>query len=130
MLDMRAVVKCRQIPNQADASDWSPTNIFNQTVVGCGSGRNHHRSAGELGVIEGQKQAWAPVDVLICIRSQGKWATPETRKTEEDCCLITDLSPVAEPARAQRGNVRRKTNAQNIDVMQHAILVTQTENVT
>src|SRR6185295_16638071 len=67
MVDVRSVIKGRQIPHQADASDRPPAHEFDQAIIHFGLGCDHHGASRELAVAEGKKQAWTAVDLTFSI---------------------------------------------------------------
>jgi len=129
MLNMSAVVKRGQVADKSDAPDRPPSYEFDQAVVHFGGWGNHHSAAGEFAVIEGQEKAGATVNVAFAVNAERKRATPESRQAEKDGGLIPDLTPIAEAARPQGGYVGGKSDAENIDVVEHAIFVGETKHV-
>src|SRR3954463_953904 len=130
MLNVRAIVKARQVSDQSDAPDRTPANIFDQAVIGVGCGGDHHGAASELAVVEGEKKARPAVDIRLSIHFQGKRTTAKPRQANEDCGLITRLSPGAEPASAQGRYIGGKANTENVDVTENPIFVSQAKNIT
>src|SRR5215813_8694706 len=94
MLNVSAIVKAGQVTDQAEAADGSPANIFDPAVVCVCRGSDHHGSAGELAVVEGEEQTGPAVDMLIAIRAQRERATAEARETKKDGGLVPDFAPV------------------------------------
>src|SRR5215471_16905456 len=129
MLNVSAIIKAGQITDQAEAADGSPANIFDQAVVCVCGGSDHHGSAGELAVVEGEEQTGPAVDMRIAIRAQREGTTAEARETEKDGGLVPDFAPVAETTGAECGHIRGKADTENIDVVENPLFVTQTEDV-
>src|ERR1700722_3430620 len=84
MLDVRAVIQPRQVPNQPQATNRSPTNVFPPAAVDLSLGSNHHRSASEFTVVESEEEA-APVVKSFCsLNSNRKRPAPESSESHEN----------------------------------------------
>ena len=79
MPGMRAVIKCWQVADQTYTPNWSPADVFDQSVVGRGIWSNHHGAAGKFAVVESKKQAGPTVDARLSIDAQRKWSSAEAR---------------------------------------------------
>src|ERR1700730_13283168 len=102
MVDVRAVIESRQIADQSQAPDGTPTHVLDQSVIHFRQGSNHHGATGELGVAEGDEQEVPTIDFILAIDLQGKGTPPEPRQADEDRRLIANLSPTTETAGGQR----------------------------
>src|SRR2546426_9602105 len=111
MIDVRPVVKSRQIANQPEAADRSPAYVFDETVIDLGLRSNHHSATGEFAVAERQKQAGAAIQVFFSIDAKRKRALAKTQERKENSELITELPPSAESPCAHGCHVCRKSHA-------------------
>ena len=98
-------------------------------VVDLGLGSDHHRAAGELAVVKSQKQAGALIEALRSVDSHREGPAIEASQRQKNRRLVADFSPSAEAPRAQRGDVRRKSHAQQVDEINDTGAVTQTHHV-
>src|SRR5579859_6983061 len=129
MLNMRAVVQSRQIANQPQPANRSPPDIFDQSVIDLSLGRDHHGAAGEFTVVKSQEQATAVVESSVALDSDWKGPAVETRQREKDRRQITQFSPPAETARTKCGDIRRKTDTQEVDEVKLARPVPQAQHI-
>src|ERR1700722_5058265 len=84
MLNMRAVIQPRQVSNQPQATNRSPTNVFHQAVVDLSLGCNHHRSASELSVVEGEEEAGPAVEVFSALDSNRERTAIESSESKKN----------------------------------------------
>ena len=56
MMNVRAGEEARQSPDQAEAADGAPADVFDQAVGGIGVGGDHHAAAGEFAVVESEEE--------------------------------------------------------------------------
>src|SRR5258705_2070462 len=129
MLDMGPVVEPRQIADEANASDRPPADVLDQAVVGLSCRCNHHGAAGVLAVVESQEQARAAVDQRLSVSVERKWAAAEPSQANKDRGLISHLPPTAESAHAQCSHIGGETDTENVDVVEHSVLVAQAEDI-
>src|SRR5580704_15127691 len=105
VFNMRAIIKCWQVTNQANSSNRSPANKFDQAVIDFRLGRDHHRAPSKLAVAESQKEAGTAIDLFFSVHTQRKRPPSEPRQTDKNGRLISQLSPPAKIAGAQRCHV-------------------------
>lgn len=65
MMNVRTVIKRRQVTYQPQPSNGSPAHIFNESIIYLGFGRDHHGSTRELTIAESQEQTSAAVDLCF-----------------------------------------------------------------
>src|SRR5581483_9947874 len=106
MVDVRPIIQSRQVADQSRAPDRAPADVFNQAIVDCCFGSNHHGAARKLAVVKGQEQTGPAVDTLSAINPQRKRPAPETGKTDENGSLISQFPPRAETPRSHCRDVR------------------------
>src|SRR3954447_10183063 len=99
MLDMRAVIKARQVADEPDTPDWPPTYEFDQAVINFGRGSDHHSPASKFAVIECEEQTRPPIDFTFTVDGKRKRSAPKTRKAEKNSRLVPDFAPVTETPR-------------------------------
>ncbi len=92
MFNMRAVVKLGQHAQQAEAADGSPTYKFDEAIVGIGVGRDHHGAAGELAVVESQKQTAPRVPFFVIVTAQCERPPIQLRDANEDAEQIAEMA--------------------------------------
>src|ERR1700675_4937390 len=129
MMNVSAVVECRQVTDQSQPSDGPPAHVFDESIVDVCSGRDHHGSASELTIVESQKQAGTAVNLCPPIDAHREGPAAETSQRNENGGLITEFSPSAEMPRPQGSDVRGKPHGQQIDVVKNSFRVTQSQNV-
>jgi hypothetical protein len=129
MARVRAIVKSRQIADQAHASNGTPAHIFDQPIIGARIGRDHHSAASELAVVESQKQAAARVKIALLVDPHGKWTALQPRQTKENRKEVSAVAPSQKSPMPKRRHVGGKADAQKIDVVKLAILVPKPHNV-
>jgi hypothetical protein len=86
-------------------------------------------TAGELAVVERQKQASPPVQFRLAVYSQRKRAPVQPRKTHENSQQVPQLAEELETAIRHGRDIRNKANAQKVEIMDDAILVFQAQHV-
>ena len=74
--------------------------MFNQAIIRCRVGRNHHGAAGEFAVVEGKEEAGTRVEIGFAIDAQRKWPAPELREAKKNGQKVAGLAPAGECARA------------------------------
>src|SRR5450432_3059725 len=129
MFNMSAIIKRRQVTNQPDAANRTPTNIFDQPIVDFRLGRDHHRAAGKLAVAESKKQAGTTINVFFSIHTQRKRPPPEPRQTNKDGRLISQLSPPAEIAGSQGCHIGGESYTQQINIVNEAVFVSEPQHI-
>ncbi len=105
MLDVCPVIEPREITNQSEPADRPPSDIFHQAIVDLSLGRDHHRAAGELAVVESNEQAAPIVEVVLPLDSCRERTPIESRKRQEDRCDVSKLSPRTEAAFAKCSDI-------------------------
>ena len=78
MIDMSAVVKRRQIPNQRRSANRSPSDIFDQSIVYISPWRDHHGAAGKFAVVESKEQTGSAVDLRFSVHAEWERAAFES----------------------------------------------------
>src|SRR5215831_10838063 len=111
MLNVGSVVKAWKIANQSQSSNRAPADIFHQAIVDLCSGRDHHCAACELAVVEGDKKAWATIEVLLPFDTERKRPSVESCQGQKDGGDVSQFAPSAEAPRTERGDVRGKAHA-------------------
>src|SRR5437588_1168898 len=130
MLYVSAVVKTGQIADQANSSDRTPAHILDQSVINPGFRGDHHFSASELAVIEGEEETSAAIKFALALRAHRKWTAVEPGQGQENRGEVAQLSPVAEATRTQSRHICREADTEQIHVMNHTSAVTQAHDVT
>src|SRR5262249_8706578 len=100
MFHVGAVVKGGEIANEPQASDRSPADVPNQAIVDTRIGRDHHRAAGELTVVECEKETSAAVNFRGRIDPQREGATAKLGQSQKDGKKISGLAPSCEASAA------------------------------
>src|ERR1700689_2355216 len=129
VLNMRTGEKTRKIPEQTEAADRRPTHIFDFPVGGISLGRHHHLAAGELAVGEREKKTRAPVPVVGARELMRERPMPESRERREYTPDITCGSPALEPPIGNLSGVGGKTEVQDVDEIDLAGCVAQSNHV-
>ena len=129
MPDVRAVIELRQGAQQADAPDRSPANHLDEPVGRIGVRRNQHRSPRVLAVVEAEEQAAPLVPVGVVIAAQRKGAPAQLHQPQENSQQVAELAERLEAAIRERGHIRRKAEAQQIERIELAGGVFQPEQV-
>src|SRR5205823_6518984 len=83
MLDVRAVVKPRQVAQQTKPSDRPPANKFDQTIGGIGLRSDKHGSAGVFAIVESKEKRAPLVPLLVFIAAQRERPTVQLRHAHE-----------------------------------------------
>src|SRR5207302_6958755 len=117
------------VADQSQPSDRSPTYILDQSAIHLRMGSNHHRSPGELAVVESQEQARSPVELRLALNPHRKRPPLKLRQREKNRDNIPPLTVAAETARSQCGHVSGKSYAQQIDVVEDAAAVAKSEYI-
>src|ERR1700739_3868035 len=112
MLNMRTVVKARKISDQTQATDRSPANVFDETIVDVGMGSDHHGAAGKFAVAESDEQAGTRIEIFFVVGAHRERAAIETGQRQENRGDVSQLSPAAEMASAHRSHVGREAHAE------------------
>jgi hypothetical protein len=67
VLDMSAIVEAGQVPDESDSSNRPPPHEFDEAIVRICGWSDHHGPAGKLGVVEGEEQTRAAVNLLVAV---------------------------------------------------------------
>src|SRR6266571_2661196 len=129
MSNMCAVIQCRQIPDQPQPPDWSPTHIFDQSIAHLGIGGDHHGATGKFTVAKSEKEAGTSINLIFPIHSQGKWPAFHPRQADKNRRLVSQLSPTLKPPGTQRRYIGRESHTQQIDVVNNSPRMPETQNV-
>jgi predicted amidohydrolase len=129
MVHVRAIVEHVQVSQQPEATDGPPKHILDQAVGGVRIGRNHHRAAGKLAVVESQEEARATLDLPIVIEAVGEGAPVKWHQAREDSKEISHMTPTLELAIGKRGGVRGKAHAEEIDKVNHSLAVSHAQHI-
>src|ERR1035438_9412132 len=129
MFNMSAVVKTRQVAHESQPSNCTPADLFNHPAIYLGFRRNHHCSAGKLAVVESQKKTAPPIEFRFSVGANREWSSSQTRQSKKNRNDVSQFSVAAETPGAQSSHVRRKSHAQQIDVVDHARPVTQAQHI-
>src|SRR6266849_8710299 len=129
MPGVRAIIKCRQVPDQPSSPNWPPPHVLNQSVVGDGVGRDHHCAARELTIVKRQKQAAPRVKLLPIVESHRKRTPIEPRQTKKNRQQIPELPQPLKSPMPQRRYVRRKTHTQQIREVNRTVFVRESQNI-
>lgn len=130
VIDVCPVVEGREIADKADTANGPPAHIFNQAIVNIGIGCDHHRTASKFAIAKGQEETASVVELLVAIYTERKWPTPEPCQADEDGQLVTEFTPATESACPHHRYVRRKSHAEKIDVVNDALVMPETEDIT
>src|SRR6266849_5220981 len=129
VLQVCAVVQRGQIVEQAEAADRPPTNELNQAVGSIGMRRNHHLAACEFAVVEAEKEAAAAVEFRGVVQTHGKSAAAQAHQPDQHTEEIPKLTERRAAAMRESSNVGRKTDAEQVDGIEHAAGVREAEQV-
>ena len=135
VVDVRAGKKTRQVPKQAQAADWAPADVLYPAIGSVGFWRDHHFSARELAVAEGQEEARPTIPLAVGLGSRGgieamgKRRMLEAGKTSENAEDIAELAKALETAIHGLADVRREAKAQQIDEVKFAVRMPETNDI-
>src|SRR5216684_7270027 len=115
MLDMRAVIKTRQIAEQAKPADRAPAHKFDKPVSRIGVRRDEHRPARVLAVVERQEKRASFVPLPIVIAAQRHGAAAQLHHAHEYAEQISQIPERLEHAVGQSSHISGKTNTQKIE---------------
>src|SRR5207245_9099705 len=83
VIEMRAAIQARQHAQQAEATNRSSADEFDEAVGRIGIGSDKHGAAGVLAVVEGEEKAAARVPFGFVIAAQDESAAFELYKSHE-----------------------------------------------
>src|SRR5271168_3830143 len=97
-MNVRAGEETRQGPDEAEAADGAPADVFDEAVGGIGVGSDHHVAAGELAVVEGEEKR--AIAVPFCCFSEAVRIREvlELHEAREDAEDVAEFAPALEAA--------------------------------
>src|SRR5882757_1034536 len=129
MFYVRAVVESRQSAQQAQAPDGAPTNKFDVAVGRIGIGRDEHRAASVLAVVESEEERAAIVPLGVFIAAKRERPATQLRDAHEHAEQIPQRAERLEIAIGERADVRGETEAKNIERIDFAVAVRKTNEI-
>src|SRR5579864_2225098 len=111
MLDVGSVIEAGKIADQSKAADGPPADIFDQAAIHFRLGGDHHGPAGKFTVIECEKEARTPIELLMAFGPHRKRTAVESSQRKKDRDEVPEFSPAAEAAGAQCGNISAESHA-------------------
>src|SRR5882757_5049 len=129
MFYVRAVVESRQSAQQIQSPDGAPTNEFDVTVGRIGIGRNEHRAASVLAVVESEEERAAIVPFRVFITAKRERAATQLRDAYEHAEQIPQRAKRLEIAIGECANVRGETEAKNIERIDFAVAMRKANEI-
>src|SRR5580698_5200155 len=129
MMDVRAGEEARQSPDEAEAADGAPADVFDQAVGGIGVGSDHHVAAGEFAVVESEKQSGFTIPFCCFGKAMRKGEMLELHEAREDAEDVAEFAPTLEAAIGGFGDVGGEAEREEIEEIKFALSVTETDHV-
>src|SRR5271156_6329938 len=129
MMDVRAGEKARQSPDQAEAADGRPADIFDEAVRGIGVGSDHHVAAGEFAVVEGEEEGGVAIGFRFFGEAVWEGEMLELHEAREHAEDVAEFAPAFEAAVGGFSYVGGEAESEQIQEIEFALGVAEADYV-
>src|ERR1700723_1646754 len=129
MMDVRAGEEARQSPDEAEAADGAPADVFDEAVGGIGVGSDHHVAAGEFAVVEGEEEGGVAILYFFFREAVREGEMLELHEAGEYAENVAELAPAFEAAVGGFGYVGGEAESEEIQEIEFALGVAEADHV-
>ena len=113
-MNVRAGEETRQSPDEAEAADGAPADVFDQAVGGIGVGSDHHVAAGEFAVVEREEEGGLAILFFFFREAMRESEMFELHEAGEDAEDVAEFAPAFEAAVGGFGYVGGEAESEEI----------------